>query len=166
MAYGKGNLGGPFIKSIQRFKSGVGTQAISEVDVDNTIVVMNGVSTSTLPAEAYSGVTLTDATTVTITSLFTSATVSFTVIEFYNLKSKQSFTTTLSAGNLSTNQTISQVNILKTFVLLHGYTNNGSGSDGARFLPHIYLTSATNVEIVKSSTLLDTTVYFDVVEVY
>lgn len=170
---------GSNIKSIQRYKvEHTGSfirstiqHTINEVIPENTEVRLLGFNAGRSQAEDGATVRLISSTKVETTCQLgymdtgTTGTVSFEVIEYHKLKSKQSYMTTILSGKTTVEQSISEVDTDKTVLSFNGFVNDVSGSYSATYIPYIHLKNATVVEASRRDTVGSVVVYFDVLEV-
>lgn len=144
------------IKSIQRFivnmtSSTLANVTISAVDLTKAVVnvkPMSGTQTADSSHFWMQGV-LTTSTNLQITCAAASAgsrSIDVEVIEFNNVKSIQTITSSIVASSGSTSVTISSVNMNKT-LLYYSWTNtNSSGFDNNCDIPSIIVTSSTSIQ--------------------
>jgi len=139
MAYGRGNLGGVFIKSVQRGVSTVTTPvtvSIDEVDLDKSVILIQGLFDDGDGQAGAAVVSFDSSTELYIGGQnYNTTTVIWQVIEFYNVKSLQSGYTT------SETTTITQVNLNKSIL----FYNGGTTSTGTLFDCEAYLSDSTTI---------------------
>lgn len=166
--------GGTYIKRIQKVLfifNGVTSQnaTIVSVNTANTVIIWNGqhaLSNTQLPP-ATARVTLTNATTVTVTTNTAASNMRLacTVIEFASVavaSSVQYGTITITNGNLSNTANISSVSTSQAVVLYLGCTT--SASTTAAGWANIELTNSTTVTATRGSNSSDMTIGFVVCE--
>lgn len=151
-------LGGSNIKSIQRGTFLWGTQltntiAINAIIANNSIIIVG--SGTTAAAGADSTVTSTSGTIIDNSSIkldrfvataLSTLTVSWCVIEFNNVKSKQSGSQTYTGWTETTGITIATINPLKSLVFYSFYSKESGTNIGSLSL-HAYIDSPTHVQI-------------------
>jgi hypothetical protein len=150
--------GASVIQSIQQgtitiaAASASNTATISAVVTANSILIFNGITSTTTSSTLYhratTRISLTNTTTVTATRINTSdsVTVGFTVIEFASgVNSVQQGTITITAGGTSNTGAVSAVGAT-AFVLYQGMaTNDVSGISYAGYAASVTLTNSTTV---------------------
>jgi hypothetical protein len=152
--------------------TGSATATISSVNMAESVVIPLGFASvgGGYPCDAVN-LTLTNSTTVTAArngiGTATSVVVNFVVVQFNNLKSRQSGSINL-IGVSSATTTITSVNPAKAICFLTGWTNssNNGGSYEYGIDPLITLTNSTTVTGLLYYSNTGVTAYFTVCEFY
>ena len=138
--------GGSNVKRIQRGENTLTLTttdiAISAVDLTKSVVMVSLFSPSTSPANSLVGAEITSPTNLrlNLNTAGASPKVSWQVIEYNNVKSKQSGTTAIPSTN--TNQSISAVNLSKS-ILIVSFRSTSTATSGHN--NNAELTTSTNI---------------------
>jgi hypothetical protein len=156
------------------------TATITAVDINNSMLIFNGVVATTDGANnddrafCYN-ITLTNATTVTGAINLASALsriISFTVLEFYPgiIKSIQRGTITTGAGSNIQTSTITTVNVNKSICSFLGVTTSYSNNTGSMFANRhhcsMVLTNSTTVTLTTGGNDSQRTGSYEIIEYY
>jgi hypothetical protein len=134
---------------------------LTAVDVNNTLLIFNGVSSLYSGNQYYDWfcqITLTSSTQITASrygSDPSSCLVSYTALEFYPgiFRSIQYGTTTTGTGATGTGTLSTAVNVNKSFVLNLGGQYNTTNANDGRTVFYTSLTNSTTVTAISSTAL-------------
>jgi hypothetical protein len=163
--------GGSNIKSIQRGATSVNSTSqdvvISSINSEKSIVCLSFYASSGATLDSYFVTAeITSDTTITFKkgASFGSITVDWLIIEYNNVKSKQSGTATITSATSSTDVSISSINISKSISFASARTTENS-TNFNRVIVSGKLTSDTNIQLnVGSSATANRTVEWQVIE--
>ena len=160
--------------------SSQGNTTINAVDMTNSICLYNGwyhaITSGTRPRDSWARVALQSATNVRATMDLNGSGVDgvlyWTVVEFMPgiIKSIQRITPTINAASGTTNTTITEVNLVKTFLNWGAWQYSGveayNVTDPRDWLAYNTLSTATNVQSSRPGTSTAITIALEVVEFF